>query len=249
MPLAQYLIDRGEDINVQDVDGKTPLMKACISKHFELAQMLLELGANVQIEDENGENAAFFIKNNHLWQIEEEDLVYRVFTTLLDTKKIDVNKPNKFGETLFLHACSSAHLDIVIFLIDNVINCKIDSAFIERSMVYEDLEICECLIDNAAELLDLKDIDKPYTYANSEFGSLLEEIFLRETNEELIQLLYKKGYLKDICLNRLFLLAVSSGSSKLVKYFLKKGADVNHCDENGNSALILRTKSSSENSY
>jgi hypothetical protein len=133
--LVQFLITRGEYINVQDVDGKTALMKACISGYFELAQMLLSLGADVQIEDENEENAAFFIKSRK--EITKTDWAFRVFTRLLNTKKIDINKPHKFGKTLLFYACSNEQQSIVEFLFENEVNKKISTRFIQGTISYE----------------------------------------------------------------------------------------------------------------
>jgi len=242
MTLVQYLIDRGENINVQDVDGKTPLMKACILKHFELAQMLLQLGADVQIEDENGENAAFFINDHFDEEIKQGDLAYQFFTTLLNSKKIDINKPNKFGETLLFFACYRAHLDIVKFLVENGINCKIDALFIERSHVYDEIEICKCLIDKVPELIDLNDIDKPCTYMSYQFDSLLETICQTHSYQILVEILFDKGLLSHVCVNRLFRLAICSFNLEFTRYFLNKGVNLNQCDEAGDSPLILATK-------
>jgi hypothetical protein len=65
---------------------------------------------------------------------------------------------------------------------------------------------------------------------------------MREPHLELIQILYEKRLLKHICLNRLFILAILSKSAQLLEYFLKEGVNVNHCDKDGNSALILTIK-------
>ncbi len=95
------------------------------------------------------------------------------------------------------------------------------------------------MVEKGAELFDLSYLDKPIQYDKCSYGTLLEELFEHDWGEQLIQLLYEKGYLKEISLGRLFHLACASTNIKLIKYFVEKGPDVNHYDANGNSALVI----------
>ncbi|XP_051779756.1 fibronectin type 3 and ankyrin repeat domains protein 1 isoform X1 [Erpetoichthys calabaricus] len=52
--VASLLIQAGADVNVQDKDGKTPLMMSALNNHEELVTLLLKNGANRHIKNEYG---------------------------------------------------------------------------------------------------------------------------------------------------------------------------------------------------
>ncbi|TRY85675.1 hypothetical protein DNTS_020371 [Danionella cerebrum] len=49
--VASLLISAGADVNAQDTDGKTPLMVAVLKNHEQLVQMLLNKGADSEIQN------------------------------------------------------------------------------------------------------------------------------------------------------------------------------------------------------
>ena len=55
---AQLLLNAGADINFQSIGGSTPVIRAVDHRQFELAYMLLELGADHQIRRFNGRSLA-----------------------------------------------------------------------------------------------------------------------------------------------------------------------------------------------
>lgn len=55
---AEYikiLLERGADINIQNEEGYTPLMKAIYRENPETVKLLLDNGADVNIKTNNGE--------------------------------------------------------------------------------------------------------------------------------------------------------------------------------------------------
>jgi len=51
--LVKYLNEHGLDIN-NDVDGWTPLFSACFERHINIVKYLVELGTNIDKEDNEG---------------------------------------------------------------------------------------------------------------------------------------------------------------------------------------------------
>ena len=48
---VQLLLMRGADVNAQDKNGATPLMKAALDGAGDIVRLLLEKGANVNLRD------------------------------------------------------------------------------------------------------------------------------------------------------------------------------------------------------
>ena len=60
-PGAQILLDNGADINFQSkLGGWTPLIRSINNKHFDVARMLIERGADVNAKTIHGNNAVWF---------------------------------------------------------------------------------------------------------------------------------------------------------------------------------------------
>ncbi|KAI4599426.1 hypothetical protein KJ359_001868 [Pestalotiopsis sp. 9143b] len=55
--MARILIDHGEDINIADGQGLTPLMIAVLKKRQDVVSFLIERGADVNIQDKSKRTA------------------------------------------------------------------------------------------------------------------------------------------------------------------------------------------------
>lgn len=80
------------DVNAQDKDGTTPLIKAIKNKNNEIAKLLLEAKADPKIKDNNGNLASKYMEcinysNYRYFQNTEEALLVRA---LLSNKTSDV---------------------------------------------------------------------------------------------------------------------------------------------------------------
>lgn len=55
---VQVLLELGADVNLQDDDQRTPLMKSSTtSRSLQISELLIKAGANIHAIDKNGENA------------------------------------------------------------------------------------------------------------------------------------------------------------------------------------------------
>jgi len=55
--LAKLSIEKGADVNLQDMNGYTPLMIASNFGHIDIVTLLIEKGADFKIQANNGETA------------------------------------------------------------------------------------------------------------------------------------------------------------------------------------------------
>ena len=65
------LIQRGADINLQDRNGKSPLMVAVLMNHRESVNLLLAAGADVDRQDRAGATALFYAADAGLFELAE----------------------------------------------------------------------------------------------------------------------------------------------------------------------------------
>lgn len=65
--LMRQLIDYGADINGVDTMGRTTLMQACLTGQYDIVNLLLQLGANINIRGSNDNETALILacQNNH----------------------------------------------------------------------------------------------------------------------------------------------------------------------------------------
>jgi hypothetical protein len=106
---VRKLLEKGENPNVRDEYGSTPLHKAASRGHVDIARLLLEYGADPNVRDEYGwtplHNAAY---RGHV------DVV-----ALLLEHGADPNIQNKDGSTPLHKAASRGHVEVVRLLLEH----------------------------------------------------------------------------------------------------------------------------------
>lgn len=103
------------DLNYQDENDNTALLSCCGSRQYQLAKKLIYYGADVNLENEDGDNAL------HLCCMDvalDEELVF-----LLIKKGINVNEINGNGENALLLVCDySRNLPVTEAIIEKTNN-------------------------------------------------------------------------------------------------------------------------------
>ncbi|MFP3033743.1 MAG: ankyrin repeat domain-containing protein [Wolbachia sp.] len=133
--IVQLLIEKGTDINAKDKSGKTPLdlaseedvkdflnplreryirlgqelISAAINGSVERVENLVDQGANVNIENEDGLMPLF---------LAVREGKFNVVKHLIDSKKADVKVSDNYGNTLLHWAAFNGRLKIVEYLIE-----------------------------------------------------------------------------------------------------------------------------------
>jgi ankyrin repeat protein/mannitol/fructose-specific phosphotransferase system IIA component (Ntr-type) len=106
LEVVQYLVAHGADINMEDNDGDTPLVRAASHGSLDVVQYLVSLGADVNAKGTKPINAAASHGN---WEI----------VKYLVEKGADVNVVAGYSETPLHFAIDADNLEIVQYLLDN----------------------------------------------------------------------------------------------------------------------------------
>ena len=110
-------LNSGLDINVVDSGGRTLLMQACIEQNHELIEILLKMGAAVNIREERNWTALHFAAQNH-------DITAM---TLLIEKGADVNAKDDYDNSVILKATSGSggNGESIRLLLKHGADCKV----------------------------------------------------------------------------------------------------------------------------
>ncbi len=112
--VAQLLLERGADVNAQDINRETPLHFASSSGRIEIARVLLDHGAIAIAEASEGETPLHAISRG---KYDSQDGIR--LAQLLMERGVDANKPDKDHDTPLHYACYSGKLDIARELLDH----------------------------------------------------------------------------------------------------------------------------------
>lgn len=133
--VIQWLIEHGANVNQANSHGVTPIMlgaawtQGAVSMGSQVAQgdseilsYLIEHGANALAEDNEGNNALFYIQpaasQNQGFSV-SYDISYQQIARVLVEKGADINKQNKMGETILSLAASKCADASVKFLLNS----------------------------------------------------------------------------------------------------------------------------------
>ena len=178
--ISLYL-ENGGDINVEDNEGNTLLMKSVYLGYYDLADYILLNNADISLTNNNGENALILsadypyiinlILNNNIDNLDSADnkgktaLFHACEFGNLNSVRIliksgsDINKRDIFGKTILMYAVESENLELIKYLIEDIkvdINEKDDWG---QNAIFFATKI------NIARYLIYKDID--YSEPNS----------------------------------------------------------------------------------
>ncbi|XP_060087750.1 unconventional myosin-XVI isoform X2 [Heteronotia binoei] len=224
--VAEILIERGVNVNHQDEDLWTPLHVACACDNPDIVLLLLLAGANVLLQDVNGNIAldyamegtesscillAYLEENgvelNSLCQMKTQ----KSTVMLGDVRHLlssggTVNQKNDEGVTLLHIACANGYKEVASLILDHGANVNIvDNQYwtpLHLAAKYGQVSIVKLLLIHRANpsLLNCND-DKPSDVAASEF---IEEMLLdveavwQEKNKDSLAALQHEGPYEEI---------------------------------------------------
>ncbi len=207
--IAEFLIEKGANINVQNNQGWTPLSVASFNGHFEIVELLLKHGADVNAKDIYGSSALnrsvgrghldiseFLIRNGAdpniqnplgitplFWAVRSGN---REMVTLLLSHGGDLNGVMNDGTTLLHLAASLGENDICEYLISKGMDVNIKKRYdvtpLHLATVFGHKDIVEMLIDHGADIHSL-----------SEFAGLPIHQAMASGHDQVVQLLLAKG--------------------------------------------------------
>ena len=149
--ILSCLIENGADINKGRIDNQTPLMVAVKKGHISVATFLIERGADVDLQDENGNTAL-----HHA--LYGSDVSCEILSCLIG-RGADVNGVNKVKHTPLMIAAKRGHLNALTLLIkhgahDVDLQDKNGKTALHHAVYGSDVscEILSCLIRIGADV-------------------------------------------------------------------------------------------------
>ncbi|KAH8995437.1 ankyrin repeat-containing domain protein [Lactarius akahatsu] len=112
--VAQILLERGADVNAQDINRETPLHFASVSGRLEIARVLLDHGAIATTETYDSETPLHAISRGK-YDAQDSTRLAR----LLMEHGVDANAPDKDQDTPLHYACRFGSPDIAQELLDH----------------------------------------------------------------------------------------------------------------------------------
>lgn len=132
--IAQKLLDKGANVNLQDDRGETALMKAANQINKEVVQMLINAQADVNVKDAEGNTALkYAICSVVLDETTQRLLCIEEIIQILIDAGADINTCNNWGDTPLIYCARWGHKEKVKMLLDkgadpNVRNNKGENA-------------------------------------------------------------------------------------------------------------------------
>ena len=231
---VKLLIANRADAEAKDQEGKTALMKAAARGDVSVADALVEIGANVNADDNKGANALLYSldRENTAYGDERATLPARrleIARRLLLAKSLDVNAQNSDGETALIRAVRLANVETIKSLLAR-------GADANRTDVFGDTPATLAYASAKPEIETLLPAPlfkgQPVNVLNAFLRAAIgrkDEATVRallaagaDANHE-----YAIGYTHKSIKSRVLVLAASLGHPGIVQLLLNKGADVN----------------------
>ncbi|MFK8268532.1 ankyrin repeat domain-containing protein [Capnocytophaga cynodegmi] len=271
LPLINYLLQKGADVNVKDSHMYTPLLFAAVRGNIntELYDILINKGANINEKNENGANA-LLLAIPHMKDLKEAQYFIKKGLSL---KSIDNN-----GDDALFYASRNGNQKIINQLIKKGFNPKtlnnkgqnLMFAAVEGSrMKTNDLEFFKYIesLGVSPNQKDKEGLTPLFTLSSRHKDITVLNYFLDKGNSinqldkegntplinassrnslEVVSLLENKSSNINTTNNQghsALTSAVARNTSDVVSYLIKKGADINVKDVKGNTLVYYLLES------
>ena len=214
------------NINYQNKYGHTPLMCATMHNHYDVVQVLINEGADVDIVDING-NTTFLLAV----QCGHVDII-----KYLLTKKVDIGGKNNMGLTALMIAADRCHQDVVKLLMntgadDQIVNvCKGWTALL-ASAADGNVEIVKSLIE-AGSNVDVKDKDGNSAVILAAWNGHEKVLKMLQGGKSNMAVMNNKG-------STALMFAARHGHDEAVKVLIDSKVNLSIRNDYGFSALML----------
>jgi serine/threonine-protein phosphatase 6 regulatory ankyrin repeat subunit B len=246
-----------EMINTEDKNGDFPLILSCKRCIYELGALLIQKGAQVDIQDNNDNlfSPLFYACERNsidmvrllldngasINQVNEEELSafqivcqygYKELAHLLIQRGADINHKDQNMNTPLYYACSTNQFEMVKFLVENNIDLNISLSYQFTDLFYFTFmqNILIFLLKVGAEIINE---DENLNEKTPNYKSLLDASCQFGHRELLEYLIEEKGVnLNTTIVPNITLLvyACENDQYEIVEYLIKKGADIDPFD-------------------
>lgn len=244
--IVKFLVDEGASIEIEDIEGKTPLDVANEYGYFETLRLLInkaiekdKLGLVTSFLDKTAKARGIDVYDPDSWRHDWKIIHYAVYYGNLDIVR-DILKfpPEKVGD---VHSVSDGWVaihyavyynrkDIISFLIDQGSSIEVQAVYGQRTPLHIAIEegrsdIFALLISKGAKI-DAIDTEKNQTPIQK----------AREKGRsDMVKLL---EYIVSLNGTPLHHYAAQEGKLELVKFLLNNGANIEAKDVNGSTPLL-----------
>ena len=106
--MVRLLLEYNAEVNLQNEYGWTAFMIAIFYDHIDIAKILIESGADIEIRDRKENRTIFMIVSHHGNM--------KMVEFLINELKVDINARDNNGWTAYMLARFEGHLEVVDFL-------------------------------------------------------------------------------------------------------------------------------------
>jgi hypothetical protein len=223
--IITILINATKDVNIKDINDKTPLINAIINNNIDIINLLIKKRASVDYL-----NPLYYavISNNI-------DIVQLLIKAGASVNQLNGNQENILYQVLNNNN-NNINIDIIKLLIDNNID-------IDNSDTYGYTPFDKAVNNNNSDVLKLlieKETDINKLNTNGE-NLLYRALDNNNINIDIIRLLIDKGIdvnkLSNSNISPLFFAIRNNNNIDVIKLLIDKGVDINNIDNNGFTAL------------
>lgn len=241
------------------------LMKAARKGHTEVVKTLLENGANINAQDEDGETALIVAaQNGHTETVKillengaDVNIIATYASYYRNLSTADLRAKDYDGNTALAKAAHRGAVEIVKMLLDAGAKVNIKDEFgtpLTQAAENDHIEIVKILLENGAtvdlmalvkvkneEILELLVSKIEKVDARNEQGNTALKLAVKHYNATVAKLLLENG--ADVNTRNdlgwtMLMEAADNTDTKTVKVLLVAGADVNAKDKHGYTALM-----------
>ena len=149
--IVESMINKGADINAQNLEGKTPLISMVEEGSLDGVKMLLRHGALVDCQDISGNTAL-----HQCVKLDTSDNQLKILEELLKYKP-DLTIKNKFGRDALDIAIRQKSSKSIKKLVEHGVSLKSSSSlsYLEKAFLVRDFETIKTLLDLGCEIEEL----------------------------------------------------------------------------------------------
>lgn len=224
---VSFLIKNGAELNRKTLAGYTPLLCASVQSQKAVIDLLLKEDADVSVSNFENETALIMaVKNNDVNSCQ-----------LLIENGADIHHQNNEGLDSLMFAALLGHEDLVRMLIENGADLyksdKLGNTALMHAAAQGYLQIVKDLTDKGVSLVaknksGLKAIDLAVDKQQKE----VQEYLFEKMGSSAVHISYKSP-------PKRFFNAVISGDLEVVKKMLETGVQLDGCNSNGTTALMM----------
>ena len=226
--VLQAIMDHGADVNATRKGNYTVLMKACEIRHEDAIYVILKVGYDTNIADQNGNTCLLYAVNNNCNK--------KVLQAIIDYGA-DVNATDKDNYIALMKACAIGHVDAIHVLLKtgadtNIVDTKGHTSLMCAVGRDCSKEVLQAIIDHGTDV-NATDKDNETALMRScckRHVDAIHELLKAGSDTNIANKSGHTSLMYDVHLNC---------STEVLQALIHNGADVNATDKNSCTTLMV----------